>query len=95
MNFLTFQATLMLELRYRSPLEGDEDSEEELDEDEEEEFIPNVGLVSRKNKEISSDGEGGNALINLEENITRLEQSILSNRQVYIRCPNSEYENGF
>ena len=76
----------MLELRYRSPLEGDEDSEEELDEDEDEEFIPNVGLVSRKNKEISSDNEGGNALINLEENITRLEQSILSNRYTAIHC---------
>ena len=68
----------MVELRYRSPLEGNEDSDEDL-EDDEAEFIPNVGLV-HKNKESSSDNEGGNALISLEENITRLEQSILSNR---------------
>ena len=71
----------MVELRYRSPLEGNEDSEEDLDDDEAE-FIPNVGLVRKSKENNSSDTDGGNALINLEENITRLEQSILSNRYV-------------
>ena len=42
-----FQVTILLELRYRSPLEGNEDSDEDLEDDEDdEEFIPNVGLVS-------------------------------------------------
>ena len=67
----------MVELRYRSPLEGNEDSDEDLED--EEEFIPNVGLVRKTRENNSSDNEGGNALINLEENISRLEQSILSN----------------
>ena len=35
-----------MELRYRSPLEGNEDSDDGLDDEDDEEFIPNVGLVS-------------------------------------------------
>lgn len=72
------QVTILLELRYRSPLEGNEESDEDL-EDDEEEFVPNVGLVSHKKaKAIESDPET-NALISLEENIAKLEQSILAN----------------
>ena len=41
-----FQVTILLELRYRSPLEGNEDSDDGLDDEDDEEFIPNVGLVS-------------------------------------------------
>lgn len=81
---LCFQVNVLLELRYRSPLEGNEDSDEELeDDDEDEEFIPNVGLVSHKKIKAvqghdSSDTEG-NALMSLEQNIAKLEQSILAN----------------
>ena len=79
------QVTILLELRYRSPLEGNEDSDEELeDEEDEEEFIPNVGLVStsqsrrRSANKADENTEGTGALIALEENIAKLEQSILS-----------------
>ena len=41
-----FKVTILLELRYRSPLEGNEDSDDGLDDEDDEEFIPNVGLVS-------------------------------------------------
>ena len=68
----------MLELRYRSPLEGNEDSDDGLDEDEEEEFIPNVGLVSRHRAKNLEENDG-HALVSLQENIAKLEQSILSN----------------
>ena len=61
-------------------MEGNEDSEDGLDDDDDEEFIPNVGLVSTRHKNADSDQEGGKkALISLEENITKLEQSILAN----------------
>lgn len=72
----------MLELRYRSPLEGNDDSDDDLadDDDDDEEFIPNVGLVSSRHRHTSdSDQESGNALISLEQNIAKLEQSILAN----------------
>ena len=79
----------MLELRYRSPLEGNDDSDDGLDDEDEddEEFIPNVGLVSRQHKTTraagqhggESDGSDVNALVSLEQNIAKLEQSILSN----------------
>ena len=49
----------MVELRYRSPLEGNEDSDEDLED--EEEFIPNVGLVRKTRENNSSDNEGGKA----------------------------------
>ena len=66
------QVTILLELRYRSPLEGNEESDEDL-EDDEEEFVPNVGLVSHKKaKAIESDPET-NALISLEENIAKFQ----------------------
>ena len=84
-NDTFFQVTILLELRYRSPLEGNEDSDEDLEDDEdEEEFIPNVGLVStsqKRGRSVKPDEniEGsGHALIALEENIAKLEQSILS-----------------
>ena len=44
--YIFFQVTILLELRYRSPLEGNEDSDDGLDDEDDEEFIPNVGLVS-------------------------------------------------
>ena len=44
--FMFFKVTILLELRYRSPLEGNEDSDDGLDDEDDEEFIPNVGLVS-------------------------------------------------
>ena len=45
-SFMFFKVTILLELRYRSPLEGNEDSDDGLDDEDDEEFIPNVGLVS-------------------------------------------------
>lgn len=59
------------------------EDEEETDEDDEdgEEFIPNVGLVSvGRKKSADSENENG-ALVNLEENIRKLERSILSNNK--------------
>ncbi len=81
-----FQANLLLELHYRSPLEGNEDSEEEFEDDDDEEFIPNVGLVSHKKRKAvlaasEVTGSSTNALMNLEQNIAKLEQSILANNQ--------------
>ena len=46
-----FKVTILLELRYRSPLEGNEDSDDGLDDEDDEEFIPNVGLVSLQLRE--------------------------------------------
>ena len=45
---LSFQITVLLELRYRSPLEGNEDSDDDalIDDEDDEEFVPGVGLVS-------------------------------------------------
>lgn len=82
----SLQVTILLELRYRSPLEGNEDSDEDIDDEEDEEFIPNVGLVSTsQRRRLSREQEGAEehngssgALIALEENIAKLEQSILS-----------------
>jgi hypothetical protein len=80
-NFI--QATLLLELRYRSPLEGEDDSDDDPEENEEDEedFVPNVGPVTRRHQKATSalDSEDdGNALISLEENIANLEKSILA-----------------
>ena len=62
----------MLELRYKSPLEGNDDSDDGLDgeDEDDEEFIPNVGLVSRQHKCVDSDGDV-NALVSLEQNIAK------------------------
>ena len=49
--YIFFQVTILLELRYRSPLEGNEDSDDGLDDEDDEEFIPNVGLVSLQLRE--------------------------------------------
>ena len=45
---LSFQITVLLELKYRSPLEGNEDSDDDalIDDEDDEEFVPGVGLVS-------------------------------------------------